>query len=102
MPPHVHIDFVVPPLGCGRSVTDFCGWDVHRAQLRCPDDVSDDMYERGVPEGALNLHSTGYPEHGRYGDLSLQRIIPTAEPGIEPGFSWLVVRVLITNPRGCH
>jgi hypothetical protein len=23
MPPHVHIDFVVPPPGCGRSVTDF-------------------------------------------------------------------------------
>jgi hypothetical protein len=25
MPPHVHTDFVVPPLGCGRSVTDFWG-----------------------------------------------------------------------------
>jgi hypothetical protein len=23
LPPHVHIDFVVPPPGCGRSVTDF-------------------------------------------------------------------------------
>jgi hypothetical protein len=23
VPPHVHIDFVVPPTGCGRSETDF-------------------------------------------------------------------------------
>jgi hypothetical protein len=50
------------------------------------------MYERGVPGGALHLNSTGYPEHGRYGGLPLQRKIPTAEPGIEPGISWLVVR----------
>jgi hypothetical protein len=53
MPPHVHIS-ICP--GCGRSVTDFWGWGAHRAQLRCPDDVSDDdMYECGVPGGALNL-----------------------------------------------
>jgi hypothetical protein len=60
-------------------------------QLRCPSDVSDDIYERGVPEGALNLNSTGYPDHGRSGVLSLQGNVPTAEPGIEPGTSWLVV-----------
>jgi hypothetical protein len=59
MPPHVHTDFVVPPPGCGRSVTDFVGWGSDRAQLRCPDDVSDYIYERGVPGGALNLNSTG-------------------------------------------
>jgi hypothetical protein len=50
------------------------------------------MYERGVPGGDLNLNSTGYPDHGRYGDLPLQGRIPTAEPGIERGTSWLVVR----------
>jgi hypothetical protein len=50
------------------------------------------MYERGVPGGALNLNSTGYPDLGRYGGLPLQGKIPTAEPGIEPGTSWLVVR----------
>jgi hypothetical protein len=50
------------------------------------------MYERGVPEGALNLNSTGYPDHGRYGDLPLQGKIPTAVPGIEPGTTWLEVR----------
>jgi hypothetical protein len=50
------------------------------------------MCERGVPGGALNLNSTGYPDHGRYGDLPMQGKIPTAEPGIEPGTSWLVVR----------
>jgi hypothetical protein len=59
--------------------------------LRCPDDVSD-MCECGVPGGALNLSSTGYPDRGRYGDLPLQGKIPTAEPGIEPVTSCLVVR----------
>jgi hypothetical protein len=55
MPPHVHIDFVVPP-GCGQSVTDFWSLGAHRAWLHCPDDVSDDdMYQRGVPEWAVNL-----------------------------------------------
>jgi hypothetical protein len=49
------------------------------------------MCERGVPGGALKLNSTGYPGHGRYGDLSLQGKIPTAEPEIEPGTSWLLV-----------
>jgi hypothetical protein len=44
MPPHVHLDFVVSPPGCGRSVTDFWGLGTHREQVRCPDDVSDDMY----------------------------------------------------------
>jgi hypothetical protein len=47
------------------------------------------MYGRGVPGGALNVTSTGYPDHGRYEDLPLQGM---AEPGIEPGTSWLVVR----------
>jgi hypothetical protein len=54
--------------------------------------VSDDTYELGVPGGALNLNYTGYPDHGRYGDLPLQGKIHTAEPGIEPKTSWLVVR----------
>jgi hypothetical protein len=62
------------------------------AQLRYPDYVSDAVYESGVPEGALNLNSTGYPDHGRYGDLPLHGKIPTAEPGIESVTSWLVVR----------
>jgi hypothetical protein len=54
------------------------------------------MYERGVPGGVLNLHSTGYPDHGQYGDIPPQGKIPTAEPGIEPGKS----EVLTTKPRG--
>jgi hypothetical protein len=73
VPPHVHIDFVIPPPGCG-----------HRAQLRCPDDVSDDIYERGVPGGALNLNSTSYPDHGRYGDLPLQGKISHGRTGNRP------------------
>jgi len=43
MPPHVLVDFVVLPPGHGNSVTDFWGWDVHEAQLRCADDVSGDI-----------------------------------------------------------
>jgi hypothetical protein len=78
MPPHVHIGSVVPPPGCGRSVTDFLVWGAHRAQLRCPGDVIDDMHERGVSGGALNLNSTDYPDHGRYGNLPLQGKISTA------------------------
>jgi hypothetical protein len=37
------IDSVVSPPGCRRSVTDFRGWDVHEAQLRCPDEVDGDI-----------------------------------------------------------
>jgi hypothetical protein len=50
------------------------------------------MCERGVPGGALNLSSTSYPDHVRCGVPLLQGKIPTAEPGIEPGTSCLVVR----------
>jgi hypothetical protein len=32
------------------------------------------------------------PDHGHCGELPLQGKIPTADPGIEPGTSWLVVR----------
>jgi hypothetical protein len=39
----------------------------------------------------LNLNSTGYPDHARYEDLPLEGKIPTAEPGIKPGTSCLVV-----------
>jgi hypothetical protein len=34
------------------------------------------MYERGGPGGALTLHSTSDPVHGRCGDLPLQGKIP--------------------------
>jgi Tfp pilus assembly protein PilW len=54
--------------------------------------MSDDMCERGVPGGVLNLTPTSYPDHGRCGDHPLLGKIPTAEPGIESGTSWLVVR----------
>jgi len=43
MPPHVLVDFVILPLGHGRNVTDFWGWDAHEVQLRCPDDASGDI-----------------------------------------------------------
>jgi hypothetical protein len=37
------MDFVVSTPGCGRSVTDFLGWDAHEAQLGCPDEVDGDV-----------------------------------------------------------
>jgi hypothetical protein len=58
-----------------------------------PGELSDDdMYECRVPGGSLNLTSTSYPDHCCHGDLSLQGKIHMAEPGIEPGTSWFVVR----------
>jgi hypothetical protein len=65
------LDFVDTPPGCGWSVTDFWGWDAHEAHLRCPDEVDGDIYEYGVPGGALNLNSTYYPDHGHHGDPPL-------------------------------
>jgi hypothetical protein len=40
---HGAVKIVVSPPGCGRNVTDFCGWDAHEAQLRCPDEVDGDI-----------------------------------------------------------
>jgi hypothetical protein len=82
VPPHVYIDFVVPPPGCGRSVTAFWGlgrsygtvtlpgwcewWYIYMCVCVC-------VCERGVPGRALNLNSTNYPDHGRHGDFSPTR-----------------------------
>jgi hypothetical protein len=44
--------------------------------------------ERAVPGWALKLNPTGYPDHGRCGDLPLQDEGSKEEPGI----LWLVVR----------
>ena len=85
-------DFVVLPPGHGRSVTDFWGWDGHEAQLRCPDGVWVVIEEDVVPGGVLNLNSTNLPRPWSPRESSLSRKIPTVEPGIEPGTSWLVVR----------
>ena len=93
MPPHVLlVDFVVLPPGHGRNVTDFWGWDAHEAQLRCPDVVWVVIEEDVVPGGALNLNSTNLPRPWSPWESSPSRKIPTVEPGIEPGTSWLVVR----------
>jgi hypothetical protein len=54
--------------------------------------VSSDIYEHGVPGGALGLKSTNYPDQGHHGDRPLLGKIPTAGPEIEPGTSCLVVR----------
>jgi hypothetical protein len=56
MPIHVLMNFRGFPPGCGDSVADFGGWDVHEARLRCPDDVSGDMHEDEMLGGALSLN----------------------------------------------
>jgi len=91
MPPHFLVDFVVLPPGHGRSVTDFWGWDAHEAQLRCPDDVSGDIggcsarraLKPKLYQSTQTMVTAGIPPSGK---------IPTVEPGIEAGNSWLVVR----------
>jgi hypothetical protein len=64
------------------------------AQLRCPDDMSGDMYMKmRYQERALMSKSTrNYPDHGHHGDVLLPGKIPMVEPRIEPGTSWLVIR----------
>ena len=89
MPPHVLVDFVVLPPGHGRSVTDFWGWDAHEAQLRCPDDVSGN-----IGGCSATTNSTNQPRPWSLWESSPSGKIPTVEPGIEPGTSWLVGRPL--------
>jgi hypothetical protein len=38
------MDFVVSPPSCGRSVTNFWGWDTHEGRLRCPDELDGDIW----------------------------------------------------------
>jgi hypothetical protein len=54
------MDFVVSPLDCGRSVTDLWGWDAHKVQLRCPDEVDGDIWIWSTRRGR-NLSSTKLP-----------------------------------------
>ena len=86
------VDFVVLPPGHGRSVTDFWRWEAHEAQLRCPDDLWVVIDEDVAPGGALSLNSTNLPRPWSPWESSPSSKIPTVEPGIEPGTSWLVIR----------
>ena len=87
------VDFVILPPGHGRSVTDFWGWEAHEAQLRSPDDLSGDI-GRCSARRPLNLNSTNLPRQWSPRESSPSGKIPTVEPGIEPGTSWLVVKRL--------
>jgi hypothetical protein len=71
------MDFVVPPPGCGRSVTDFWGWDVHEAQLRCPVRWMV-IYQYEVPGWSLNPSPTTLP---RPWESSPSRKNPNARTG---------------------
>ena len=93
-PPQCHhmsfVDFVALPPGHDRIVIDFWGWDAHDAQLRCPDGVWVVIEGDVVPGRDLNLNSTNLPSPWSPRESSPSRKIPTVEPGIEPGTSWLV------------
>ena len=99
VPPPVLMNFAVFPPGCGDSVADFWGWGAHEAQLRCPDDVSGDMYiyEDEVPGCVIKSKSTSYPDHSHW-ETSPTRKHSHGRAGIffgiEPGTSWLEVRNL--------
>jgi hypothetical protein len=45
------MDFMVSPPGCGRSLTDFLGWDTREAQLRYPDEVYGDVWIWSTKKG---------------------------------------------------
>ena len=56
MPPPVLTNFEVFPPGCGASEAGFWGWGAHEVRLRCPDDVSGDMYMKmRYQDGPLRL-----------------------------------------------
>ena len=93
MPPPVLMKFVVFPPGCGYSVAAFWGWDAHEAQLRCPSDVSGDMYMKmRYQDGPLSRSLLTTQTMFTTGIFPYQEQIPKVEPGIEPRTSWLVVR----------
>ena len=68
--------FVVPPPGCGVSVTVIGVWDAHEAQLRCPDGVRGDMLGNEVPGGALGLDLLATQTMVTTGILPLQGKFP--------------------------
>ena len=86
------VDLVVLRPGHGRGVTDCWDWDPHETHLCCPDDVWVVIEGDVVPGGALNINSTNLPRPWSPRESSPSRKIPTVEPEIEPGISWLVVR----------
>ena len=54
--------------------------------------VSGDRGGCSIQGGTLNLNSINLPRPWSLWESSPSRKIPTVEPGIEPGNSWLVVR----------
>ena len=100
MPPPVLMNFVVFPPGCGYSVADFWGRGAHEARLRCPSDVSGDLYMKmRYQDGPLILSlltpwspwgscPTRKNPHGRTGSRTRDLIISSQKPWTldhEPG-----------------
>jgi hypothetical protein len=87
------MDFVVSPPSCGRSVTDFWGWNAHEAQLRCPDEEDGDIWIWSTGR-ALNINSTNYPDHGHHGNPPLSGKNPH-------GRAWNRTRDLMFSQKHC-
>jgi hypothetical protein len=78
------MDFMISPPSCGRSVTDFSGWDAHEAQLRCPDEMEGDIWIWSTRRG-LNLSSTKLPNPWSPWDSSPSRKNPHGRTGNRTG-----------------
>jgi hypothetical protein len=74
------MDFVVSPPSCGRSATDFWGWDAHEAQLHCPDEVYGDTWIWSIRRG-LNLSPTKLPRPWSPWESSPSRKNPHSRTG---------------------
>jgi hypothetical protein len=86
------MDFVVSPPDCGRSVTDFWGWDAHETKLRYPDEVDGDIWIWSTRRGLKPKFYWTTQTMVTMGIFLFKRKIPMVEPGIEPETSWSVVR----------
>jgi hypothetical protein len=82
------MDFVVSPPDCGRSLTDFSGWNAHEARLRCPDEVDGDIWIWSTSRGLKpKFYWTTQTMVAKGIFPFKKKEIPMAEPGIEPGTS---------------
>ena len=77
MSPPVLTNFVVFPPRCGDSVAEFWGWGGHEARLRCPSDVSGDMYMKmRYQDGPLSLSLPTTQTTVTMGNLPYQEKFP--------------------------
>jgi hypothetical protein len=86
------MDIVVSAPGCGRSVTDFWGWDAHEEQLRCTDEVDGDIWTWSTRSSLKPKFYWTTQIKVTIEIFPFKEKFPMVEPWIEPGTSWSVVR----------